>query len=91
MSFYWDIKKNNKIKSERGISFEDMVIAINNGYILDIIEHPNDEKYSDQKLYIIKLNNYVYVVPVEVTDSGLLMKTIFRSRKFNKIYNNSED
>ncbi len=91
MSFYWDIKKNKKIKSERGISFEDMVIAINNGYILDIIEHPNDEKYSDQKLYIIKFNNYVYVVPVEATDSGLLMKTIFRSRKFNQIYNNSED
>jgi hypothetical protein len=91
MNYYWDIEKNEKLKSERGVSFDEMLIAINNGYIIDIIEHPNNDKYPNQKLYIIKYNNYVYIVPIELTKSGLLMKTIFKSRKFNKIYNNSED
>ena len=75
---------------ERKVSFEEIVIAIQNDCIVDIIEHPNSAKYPNQKLYIIKFNKYIYVVPVEISQDGIELKTIFQSRKFNKIYNNGD-
>jgi uncharacterized DUF497 family protein len=91
MNFTWDAEKNKKLKAQRNISFEDIVIAINNNCILDIIEHPNFEKYPNQKLYIIKYNNYIYVVPVLIYDKEIRLITVFQSRKFNKIYLKCED
>jgi len=55
--------------------------------IIDIIEHPNTEKYPDQQLYILNYKEYIYVVPVEIHHDSIELKTIFRSRKFDKIYN----
>jgi len=88
MNFIWNQSKNEKLKRERDISFEEIVIAIQNNCIIDIIEHPNADKYPNQRLYIIKFNDYIYVVPVEISDDDIELKTIFKSRKFNKIYNN---
>jgi hypothetical protein len=90
MYYYWDNDKNKKLKTGRGISFSEIIIAINSGCVIDIIEHPNIKKYPNQKLYIVKYNNYIYIVPVNVTKTGVFLITIFKSRKFNKIYNKKE-
>jgi hypothetical protein len=90
MNFTWNQLKNAKLKLERKVSFEEIVIAIQNDCIVDIIEHPNSIKYPNQKLYIIKFNKYIYIVPVEISQDEIELKTIFRSRKFNKIYNKGD-
>ena len=64
--FVWDPQKNETLKLERGISFEQIVLHIEQGDLLDILQHPNSVKYSNQRLFIVKVENYVYVVIVIV-------------------------
>ena len=91
MYFTWDTGKNEKLKAQRNITFEDIVIGIINNNVLDILEHPDPIKYPEQKLYIIKHNDYVYVVPAIISEKEIRLITIFQSRKFNKIYNKEEE
>ena len=55
-------EKNAQLKKTRSISFEEVEFAINDGKVLDIIEHPNKGKYPNQKIYVININDYVYLV-----------------------------
>jgi uncharacterized DUF497 family protein len=81
----WNEEKNSKLKAERGISFEDVELAIIEDRILDILEHPNKDKYPNQKLLIVEIDNYAYVVPyVEEMNGNIFLKTIFPSRKYTK-------
>jgi len=82
----WDEEKNLKLKKERGIGFEDVVIAISEGRILDILEHHNKEKYPTQKLLIVEINRYAYVVPFEERGEVLWLITVYPSRKMTKVY-----
>jgi len=82
----WDEEKNLKLKRERRIGFEDVVIAISEGRILDILEHPNKEKYPYQKLLIVEINGYAYVVPFEERGEVLWLITVYPSRKMTKVY-----
>ena len=82
----WDKNKNNKIKQERGISFEDALYCISNEFLLDTIPHPNKDKYPHQKIFVINMDNYVYLVPFVETDDTIFLKTIIPSRKATKIY-----
>ncbi len=86
MYFEWDEKKNQKLKEERGIDFEDVVIAIEEGRILDILEHPNQQKYANQLLIIVEIDNYAYVVPCRVEKDCIRLITVFPSRKMTKKY-----
>ncbi len=61
--FDWSSQKNVLLKVSRGVGFEDVVNAINDGHLLGILKHPNGEKYSNQKVYIIEINGYAYSVP----------------------------
>jgi len=63
MKFDWSIEKNTLLKTERAISFERIIIAIEEDKLLDILEHPNKEKYPNQFLLIVEISEYVYVVP----------------------------
>jgi len=83
---YWDINKNNLLKVERGISFEDVLFYIEKGEILSIVKHPNQNKYPNQKIYIISINNYVYLIPFVETENEVFLKTIIPSRKATKKY-----
>lgn len=74
------------LKKERNISFEDIENCILDGKILDILEHPNKEKYGNQKLLIVSFNNYAYVVPYEENGEKIIFKTVFPSRKYTKKY-----
>ena len=82
--FTWDPGKNEKLITERGISFEEIVFHIERGNILDILEHPNRQKYERQRVFIIKVENYCYIVPFEETE--VFLKTIIPSRKMTKRY-----
>jgi len=80
-------EKNQQLIRERGISFEEIIMAIETGALLDVIPHPNTKKYPNQKVYVLNINNYVYAVPFVRQDSNsIFLKTIFPHRKLTKQY-----
>lgn len=83
----WDLSKNQKLKTERGISFEEILVCIENHQVLAIIQNPN-KKYKRQKVFIIGLNNYIYYVPFIEEGEDMFLKTIIPSRKLTKEYLN---
>ena len=84
--FEWDNDKNKSLKSTRGISFEEVVFYIFNDFVLDVVPHPNQDKYPGQKMLIINIDNYAYLVPFIETDKSVFLKTIIPSRKATKKY-----
>lgn len=84
--FGWNDEKNEKLKTERRISFEDVITAIEERKVLAIIKHPNQSKYPDQKIFIVNINEYCYVVPFIETDEKKFLKTIIPDRKATKHY-----
>jgi len=86
MVFDWNEEKNNQLKKERNISFERIVLGIEEGCILDILEHPNKERYKNQILIIVNIDEYVYVVPAVKEKEYWFLKTIFPSRKYTDQY-----
>lgn len=80
-------EKNFKLILERRISFEEMIVAIENNQVLDIVDHPNQKKYKDQKIYVVYANEYVYLVPFVKDDKGdIFLKTIIPTRKAKQQY-----
>ena len=84
--FDWDLEKNEELKRERDISFEEALIAIEEGFILDIIEHPKKSRYPNQKIFIVHVTDYVYLVPFVEDSEKVFLKTIIPSRKATKKY-----
>jgi len=84
--FRWNEEKNQQLQSERGVSFEQMRQAIAADNLLDVIEHPNQARYPSQRIFIIELNQYVYLVPFVENDQEIFLKTIIPSRKLKKQY-----
>lgn len=82
----WDDDKSKKLKEERGLSFEDIVFYIEKHYILDDYQHPNKTKYMNQRIMILNINSYAYIVPYIENDEEIFLKTIIPSRKATKIY-----
>jgi uncharacterized DUF497 family protein len=80
----WDFEKNEKLKKERSISFTDIVHYIEHGQLIAIIDHPNKEKFKHQKMYVVNINNYVYLVPFVESEKEIFLKTIIPSRKATK-------
>ena len=83
--FDWDIEKNKRLIKERNISFEEIIVFIEQGSVLDIVDNPNP-KYSHQKMFVLDVEGYVYVVPFVETQEDYFLKTIFPSRKATKEY-----
>lgn len=84
--FSWNVKKNEDLKRERQISFEAIVFHIQNGGLLDIITHPNQSKYQGQRIFIVNVNDYAYLVPFVEDDNIVFLKTIIPNRKATKRY-----
>ncbi|MBC8193027.1 MAG: BrnT family toxin [Candidatus Marinimicrobia bacterium] len=82
----WNSEKNESIKKERGISFEIMAFQIEAGNILDVIDHPNQDKYPGQRIFVIEFEEYAYFVPFVENDDEVFLKTIIPSRKATKDY-----
>ena len=87
MNIYdWDSEKNKLLIGDRGISFEEVVFFIENGGLLDEIAHPSQDEYSHQRIFIVAIKEYVYLVPFVESEDEIFLKTIIPSRKFTKIY-----
>ena len=84
--FDWDIEKNLKLKIERGVSFDEVVSILESEGPLDIIDHPNKDRYPNQRMYVIEIEEYVYLVPFVEDSEKKFLKTIFPSRKMTKKY-----
>lgn len=84
--FDWSEEKNQKLKEERDISFEDVLIAVEESRILDFTEHPNSDKYPYQLIMVVEINRYAYLVPIVEDKEKYFMKTIIPSRKATKYY-----
>jgi len=82
----WNSEKNELLKKERGISFEIMAFQIESENILDVIEHPHQDKYPGQKIFVIEFEEYAYLVPFVENDDEIFLKTIIPSRKATKDY-----
>ncbi len=82
----WNEEKNELLKKERSISFEMVLDAIESGMLLDNIQHPNQEKYPNQNMLVLAIEEYVYIVPYVETEQELFLKTIIPSRKMKKKY-----
>lgn len=84
--FDWDEEKNDRLKSERGVCFEDVLTAIDEGDLLEVLDHHNPGKYPSQKIYIVKIEDYAYLVPFVDEGDKRFLKTIYPSRKMTKKY-----
>lgn len=84
--FGWDSDKNERLKRERGVSFEDVVFHIERGDLLDILEHPNQERYQGQRILVVLIEDYAYLVPFVESNDEVFLKTIIPSRKATKRY-----
>lgn len=82
----WSTEKNALLKAERAISFEDVVFHIMAGDIMDTFEHPNQERYPGQRIHVIAVEEYVYLVPFVESDTEVFLKTIIPSRKATRDY-----
>jgi hypothetical protein len=87
MSFFWNEEKNNSLKKERSISFERIVVAIEEGHLIDVLEHPNKERYGNQIILIVEVDGYAICVPcLPGEDGNYFLKTLYPSRKYTKSY-----
>jgi len=84
--FAWNSEKNAQLVESRGISFERVLYHIERNDILNIIRHPNSSKYPNQRMFILEISNYAYLVPFVETDSEVFLKTIIPSRKATRKY-----
>ncbi|MBT0651772.1 toxin [Geomobilimonas luticola] len=82
----WNSDKNLALKTERGISFEEVLVAISQGALLDVVEHLNKEKYANQRIFIVRIRDYTFLVPFVETDGGIFLKTVIPSRSATKTY-----
>jgi uncharacterized DUF497 family protein len=90
MHFEWDEIKNAQLKTQRGVSYEDVFLAISENRLLDILPHHNSAKYPNQKLFIVQIRHYVYYVPFIEDEQSIFMKNIISSRKYQKLYKAGE-
>ena len=84
--FRWSHEKNETLKKERSISFEEIVLAIESGGLLDELKHPNKDKYPNQLVFVVGLDGYAYLVPYVEEIQYFFLKTVIPSRKATKNY-----
>jgi len=86
--FRWSPDKNETVKTERGVSFESIVVAIEAGGLLDILAHPNQAKYPKQRVLVVACDSYAYLVPFVEEENFFFLKTIIPSSKATRDYLN---
>lgn len=84
----WSPEKNLELMQTRGISFEEFLSSIDQGGLLMTLEHPNKEKYPNQRVWVVKLREYAHLIPFVESEEEIFLKTIMPSRKATKQYLN---
>ena len=82
--FDWNQEKNEVLKQERGVSFEEVQTAIEEGRLLENVVHHNRAKYPNQRMFVVMIGAYAYIVPYVEDESRIFLKTIIPSRKATK-------
>lgn len=77
----WNADKSLSLKLERGVSFEEVLSAISQGGLLRIMDHPNRAKYGHQKMLVVRIRDYAYLVPYVENEQEIFLKSIMPSRK----------
>ena len=85
-SFEWSTEKNLQLQKERGITFEEILFHIERGDLLDVLEHPHPERFANQRIFVVRVVDYVYMVPFVESESEVFLKTIIPSRKATREY-----
>lgn len=85
-TFAWNVDKNAWLNAKRQVTFDEIVLCIEMGFLLDILEHPNREKYDGQKIFVVQVDNYAYLVPFVENEHEVFLKTIIPSRKATRKY-----
>ena len=86
ITYHFSIEKNQWLKQERSISFEEIIATMTEGCLIEAIKHPNNDKYPNQEIYVLNIEGYVYLVPFVKRNGDIFLKTIFKSRKMTKEY-----
>ena len=84
--FRWNAEKSEVLKQSRGVSFERIVGAVEGDGLLDIVEHPNKEKYPNQQVFVVSVDGYVYLTPFVEEPDCFFLKTVIPSRKETRDY-----
>ncbi len=80
----YDDNKAKILKLERDIDIDEIVEIIIERKYIDILKHP---KRRSQQIFILSYKNYIHVVPFVIDeDENIIIKTVFPSRNFQKIY-----
>ena len=87
----WDIEKNTHLKVERGVSIEEVLAAISHAGLLDVLDHPNTAQYPNQRMFVVRIRGYAYLVPFVENDKEIFLKTIIPSRKATRRYLTEEE
>jgi uncharacterized DUF497 family protein len=85
-TFRWNQEKNAELKRDRRVSFEDVVLAMDSGGLLDVVEHPNRRRYPNQAVFVVVVAGYVHLVPFVEESQYIFLKTIIPSRKATREY-----
>jgi hypothetical protein len=87
MEFDWSHAKNAELKERHGRGFEDALVALTEGRLLEDRTHPNPSgRYGHQRQFIVELDDYAWVVPFVRNGDHIFLKTMFPSRKATKKY-----
>ena len=85
-TFRWNDAKNAQLNRERGVSFEEVVVAIGAAQLLDLLEHRNPARYPRQRVLVVAVRGYAYLVPFVDEPEHYFLKTIIPSRKATRDY-----
>ncbi len=89
--FNWNPDKNQQLIRDRGVSFEDVIYYLLQGDILDDMKHPNPEKYPNQRVFVLSIDDYIHLVPYVEDSEEIFLKTIIPSRKATREYWETEN
>jgi uncharacterized DUF497 family protein len=85
-TFDWSPEKNQELITRRGVSFEEVVFFIQEGNLLDDLKHPNEKRYPRQRIFVVNIDDYAFLVPYVEESEEIFLKTIIPSRKATKHY-----
>jgi len=86
VKFDWDPEKNEWLKSERHISFEDLSLLLAAGMLWKTTDHPNPNKYPNQRVFLVPIDGYIYFVPYVIEAETIFLKIAFPNRKATRNY-----
>ena len=88
--FRWENEKNEWLIKRRGVCFEQVVLLLEGQDVLDVLEHPNQKRYPGQRIAIVRIDDYAYLVPYLQDGDDIFLKTIIPSRKATREYLRTE-